>query len=97
MRRKDFYDWLQKTRRVTEWKLTKDGKLRCELGGRYCCPLTAVNYLKNKKRVNVADAYYTELGLDHFDRNAIIGAADNPVDKTERAVRQALLRNVGLA
>lgn len=84
-----------------EWRISRDDKIRCTLNSRVCCPITAILNLEVGKRVNVtnADDYADEIGLDYFQAEQIMRAADyssKELDKDGKMCRAALLRATGL-
>ena len=84
-----------------KWRLSRNGKIRCNHNSRCHCPITLVINTELGRRVNVSDARNSayEIGLSYYDATTVMEAADFPsseLDAPQKLSRAALLRATGL-
>lgn len=96
MRNRTFIKDLKKFAHLFQWRVNTKRQLRATLNGKSFCPITAVYFVKNAKRVNIKDAtdVAPELRLSYDGRYEITEGAD--MVRAYPKTRKRMLEAVGL-
>jgi hypothetical protein len=80
---------------VAEWRI-ESGRIRCDVGGRFCCPITVLGTVKWPSSFG---RVAKKIGLSENDAERIAVAADGLIAHSmyDPALRRQLLQTTGLA